>query len=165
MSFCSGPPYRKFLWPVLMVLGTAALVAFLHFFSAELGDQKVPLRIVRADGSSVSFEVELALTSEQQTRGLMFRKELPEGTGMLFLFDPPREAAFWMKNTLIPLDMLFIAPDGRIARIVAKARPHDETPVSSDGPVRGVLEIGGGQAEALKIAVGDRLANFASAPR
>lgn len=107
----------------------------------------------------VKFTVELAVTKAEQARGLMFRKSLAPDRGMLFPYNPPQRAAFWMKNTLIPLDILYIAPDGRVLSIARNAVPHDETPLPSGGVIRGVLEIPGGRAAQLGILPGDRVLN------
>jgi uncharacterized membrane protein (UPF0127 family) len=107
----------------------------------------------------VKFTVELAVTKAEQERGLMFRKSLAPDRGMLFPYNPPQRAAFWMKNTLIPLDILYIAPDGRVLSIARNAVPHDETPIPSGGVIRGVLEIPGGRAAQLGILPGDRVLN------
>jgi hypothetical protein len=100
------------------------------------------------------FTVEVAATLEQQERGLMFRKALAGDRGMIFPYDPPQDVAFWMKNTLIPLDILFIRSDGTIVRIT-KAEAMDLTPLPSGEPVAGVLEIRGGRAAELGIKEGD----------
>jgi len=105
------------------------------------------------------FTVELAVTKAEQERGLMFRKSLAPDRGMLFPYNPPQRAAFWMKNTLIPLDIIYIAPDGRVLSIARNAVPHDETPIPSGGVIRGVLEIPGGRAAQLGILPGDRVLN------
>lgn len=107
----------------------------------------------------VKFTVELAVTKAEQARGLMFRKSLAPDRGMLFPYNPPQRAAFWMKNTLIPLDILYIAPDGRVLSIARNAVPRDETPIPSGGVVGGVLEIPGGRAAQLGILPGDRVLN------
>ncbi|WP_235523839.1 DUF192 domain-containing protein [Caulobacter sp. Root487D2Y] len=107
----------------------------------------------------VRFTVELAVTKAEQERGLMFRKSLAPDRGMLFPYNPPQRAAFWMKNTLIPLDIIYIAPDGRVLSIARNAVPHDETPIPSGGIIRGVLEIPGGRAAQLGILPGDRVLN------
>jgi uncharacterized membrane protein (UPF0127 family) len=101
--------------------------------------------------------VEVATTPATQEKGLMFRKSLGPDTGMLFPMDPPKIASFWMKNTLIPLDMLFIRTDGSIAFIGANAEPHSRIPVSAGIPVAAVLELAGGRAAALGIREGDRV--------
>jgi hypothetical protein len=101
------------------------------------------------------FQVEVAETFEQQQTGLMYRRSLGPDRGMIFPMDPPRNASFWMHNTLIPLDIIFIRSDGRIARITA-ARALDDTPLPSGEPVAAVLEIRGGRAAELGIRAGDR---------
>ena len=116
----------------------------------------VPL-IVHRGGKRLAFRVELARTAQEQARGLMFRTAMGADEGMLFPFDPPRLASFWMRNTVIPLDLVFIGPDGRILNIAANAVPYDETPLSSAGPARAVLELNGGRAAQLGLAPGDRV--------
>ena len=123
---------------------------------AESGLSVVPLTIASA-GRTHAFRVELARSPQEQAQGLMFRTQLGPDEGMLFPLDPPRPARFWMKNTVIPLDMLFIAPDGRIANIAANAKPYDEAPKVSAGPVKAVLELPGGRAAELGIVAGDRV--------
>ena len=104
------------------------------------------------------FTAEIAETDETREIGLMCRKHLAPDHGMLFDFKLPRGGiAFWMKNTLIPLDMVFIAADGRVVSIAHDARPLDETPIPAGGVILGVLEIGGGRAAALDIQPGDRV--------
>ena len=105
-----------------------------------------------------SFAVEMAATEAEREKGLMYRKELPEGQGMLFDFHQEQEVGFWMKNTYIPLDMIFIQGDGRILRIAERTEPLSTQVIPSNGPVRAVLEVIGGTAEKLGIAPGDRVA-------
>ena len=113
--------------------------------------------VVRSAKEMHRFDVEVARTELEQEKGLMFRKELGADTGMLFPMNPPRTASFWMKDTLIPLDMLFIHTDGTIAFIKANAEPYSRIPVSAGIPVAAVLELRGGRAGELGIAEGDRL--------
>lgn len=117
-----------------------------------------PLEIVTRNGVHV-FSVEVAVTDEERSRGLMFRKELPEGKGMLFNFKTDQDVAMWMRNTLISLDMIFIRSDGRILRIAENTEPLSERIIPSGGPVRAVLEVIGGTARKLGIAPGDRVAH------
>ncbi len=105
------------------------------------------------------FMVELAVTPEETARGLMFRKELPEGRGMLFDFKSERPVEFWMKNTPLSLDIIFIRADGRILRIAENTEPFSERLIPSGGPVRGVLEVIAGTSRKLGIAPGDRVAH------
>ncbi|HZT26682.1 MAG TPA: DUF192 domain-containing protein [Pseudolabrys sp.] len=104
------------------------------------------------------FTVEIADTEAAREKGLMFRKHLPEGQGMLFDFRKEQDVSFWMKNTYIPLDMIFIRGNGRILRIVENAEPLSETIIPSGGPVRAVLEVIGGTARKDGIAPGDQVA-------
>ena len=112
---------------------------------------------IQSGGRSHVFRVEVARTADQQAQGLMNRRSLAPDAGMLFPFDPPRPASFWMRNTLIPLDMIFIRPDGAIARVAANTVPLSETPVAVAEPVTAVLELRGGRAAALGIREGDRV--------
>ena len=120
------------------------------------GLEQVPLTIT-SNGQVRRFTVEIAKTSEQQSMGLMYRNKLAPDRGMIFPFDPPRDASFWMRNTLIPLDMIFVRADGSIANIAANTVPYSEEPVPSDGPVAAVLEIAGGRSAELGIKPGDKV--------
>ena len=104
-----------------------------------------------------AFAVELAVNDAERARGLMFRKELPEGRGMLFDFEREQPVAFWMHNTYIPLDMIFIRGDGSILRIAENTEPLSDRLIPSGGPVRAVLEVIGGTARKFGIAPGDRV--------
>lgn len=103
------------------------------------------------------FTVEVARTAEQQAQGLMHRQSLAPDRGMIFPYDPPQQTAFWMKNTLIPLDMIFIRADGTIARIAENTVPLSLEPVPSLEPVAAVLEIAGGRSTELGLKPGDRV--------
>jgi uncharacterized protein len=116
--------------------------------------QLVPLSI-QTSTTLVKLKVEIARSEDEQARGLMFRKSLPADGGMIFPQNPPRFASFWMKNTLIPLDMIFIRTDGSIARIQPETVPHSLTPVVSGEPVSAVLELAGGRSAELGISEGD----------
>jgi len=115
------------------------------------------LLIETASGQEHSFNVEVAQTNEDKALGLMFRRSLPEGHGMLFPYGPQREITMWMKNTYISLDMVFIRADGRIHRIEERAEPLSQRIISSRGAVSAVLEIGGGEARRLGIKPGDEV--------
>ncbi len=117
-----------------------------------------PLEIVDAKGKVSHFSVEFVDTEATRNRGLMFRKSLAPSAGMLFDFkETEYNVSFWMKNTLIPLDLLFIDKDGRIINVHREAIPLDETPIPAGGPIRGVLEIPGGRAQELGIMPGDKV--------
>ncbi len=113
--------------------------------------------LVDVDSHRVAFRVELARTPAEQERGLMYRKHLAPEAGMLFLFERPSALTFWMKNTLIPLDMIFIAPDHRIVGIVHDAEPLTLTSRRVDAPSQYVLEIGGGVAAERGLHAGQRV--------
>jgi len=117
-----------------------------------------PLEILTRSGVQV-FEVELAITDDERANGLMFRRELPEGRGMLFDFKSDQMVAMWMKNTFVSLDMIFIRADGRIALIAENTTPQSEAIISSRVPVRGVLEVVAGTAKKLGIQPGDKVAH------
>jgi uncharacterized membrane protein (UPF0127 family) len=102
-----------------------------------------------------TFDVWVADTAERAQQGLMFVSELPETKGMLFPLHPPRVENMWMKNTYIELDMLFIAPDGRVSKIIKRARPLSLDQLSSDRAVAAVLELRAGEADKLKLRIGD----------
>jgi len=105
-----------------------------------------------------AFSVEIAKNDAERAKGLMFRKELPLGQGMLFDFDREQDVAMWMQNTYISLDMIFIRDDGRILRIAENTEPLSTRIISSGGPVRAVLEVIAGTARKFGIAPGDRVA-------
>jgi uncharacterized protein len=135
----------------LGLLGTSLLATDLAS-AAELH----PLEIVTKTGVQV-FSVEEAKTDAERERGLMFRTALPEGQGMIFDFSPEQNVSMWMKNTLIPLDMIFIRADGRILRVAENTKTQSEDIISSGGPVRAVVEVIAGTAKKYGIAAGDRV--------
>ena len=112
---------------------------------------------IESSGGRHRFTVEIADTPALQARGLMFRRELPRDTGMLFVYDAEATVTMWMKNTYLPLDMIFIAADGSIINIVERTVPLSTQIISSGGPALAVLEINGGTASRLAIAVGDQV--------
>jgi uncharacterized membrane protein (UPF0127 family) len=118
--------------------------------------QTLPLTI-ESGKARHQFQVEIARTQDEQDRGLMFRKSVPPDSGMIFPLVPVCEARFWMKDTAVPLDMVFIRSDGTIARIEAETMPWSKIPITSGEPVASVLEIAGGRAEQLGIHEGDQV--------
>ena len=147
---------RRFL--LLAVLGALAACATPTAPEARRADARVEsLELVPAVGRPVRFNVEVVDNDATRERGLMYRRSLGPNAGMLFDFQSPRSVSFWMKNTYIPLDIIFIAPDGAILNIAERATPLSETPLPSAGPVRGVLEIAGGRAAALGVRAGDKV--------
>ncbi|CAM3186687.1 DUF192 domain-containing protein [Sphingomonas antarctica] len=149
----------RFMTLLALLLLTPAVPALAKDRSQHLA--AVPLTIT-SGGRVARFRTEVAKTSLQQEKGLMFRTKLGPAESMIFPMKPPRFASFWMKNTLIPLDIVFIRPDGTIHRI-ANARALDLTPVESYEPVAAVLEIAGGRAAQLGLHEGDRVASPALA--
>jgi uncharacterized protein len=125
--------------------------------SARAADQQA-LEIVSKSGVHV-FSVEVMRSPEEKAKGLMYRRELPEGRGMLFDFSPEQPVQMWMKNTYISLDMIFIRADGRILRIAENTTPESEAIIPAGGSVRGVLEVIAGTAKKYGIAPGDRVAH------
>jgi uncharacterized membrane protein (UPF0127 family) len=123
---------------------------------AESGLPVIPLTVTTRGGKH-PFRVEVASSGAEQSKGLMFRSAMGGDEGMIFPMDPPRDAAFWMRNTVISLDIIFVGLDGRILNIAANAVPYSETPLPSAGPVKAVLELIGGRAAALGIVPGDKV--------
>jgi uncharacterized membrane protein (UPF0127 family) len=149
--------YRLLRAPFLISMALAgALYAFSGLDARAASIQ--PLEIVTKSGVQV-FSVEMATTEEEKTTGLMYRKELADGKGMLFDFSPEQEVSMWMKNTYISLDMIFIRADGRILRIAENTEPLSTKIISSRGLAKGVLEVIAGTAQKYGIAPGDRVAH------
>ena len=143
---------RRFLFAVPVVLAASAACSQ----DGEIKYERSPLVIVTRS-REIKFDVEMALTEPQREHGLMFRKQMGPYEGMLFDFYHEQKVSFWMKNTLIPLDMLFIAGDGTIRHIYANAKPLSTDTIPSEYPVRAVLEINGGTAALLGIKPGDKV--------
>ena len=136
--------------------GAAKAVAEAPATHPESGLPVIPLTVTHGSKRH-AFRVEVAGDSAQQARGLMFRTQMGADEGMIFPMDPPRPASFWMKNTVIPLDIIFVGTDRRILNIAANTVPYSEAPVPSAGKVSAVLELNGGRAAALGIGPGDRV--------
>ena len=119
--------------------------------------EQVPLTITTADHKANRFTVEVARSPAEQEQGLMNRQSLAPDRGMIFPYAPPQNVSFWMKNTLIPLDMVFVRADGTIARIEANTAPLSLEPVPSGEPIGAVLEIAGGRAAELGIQANDQV--------
>lgn len=151
---------------LLVVLGLFALAAVWVHISWRAPLPQIPLIIETVNGP-VRFTVEVATTRPQMERGLMYRKSLAPNTGMLFEFDAEKHVAFWMKDTLIPLDMIFIGANGTIILIAPNRKPLSLELVGPAEPVRAVLEIRGGQASELALRPGDLVVNsiFGNASR
>ena len=140
----------------LLWLGLMPLMAQTSNDGSRGAHRQETVTIVTASGDR-TFLVELANTPGERERGLMFRKRLAEDHGMLFDFEHDEDVHMWMKNTLIPLDMIFIKADGRIRRIEENTEPGSLRPISSGGPVRAVLELNAGTSKKYGIVPGDRV--------
>jgi uncharacterized membrane protein (UPF0127 family) len=131
----------------------ALVLLLLGITSACSADNRGVLHTAKGD---FAFNLEIADTEAQREKGLMFRTALAPDAGMLFDYHKEQLATFWMQNTLIPLDMIFIAADGTVKTVHVNARPLDTTPIPSDVPVRFVLEIAGGRSDEIGLKVGDK---------
>ncbi|MFC3616605.1 DUF192 domain-containing protein [Lutimaribacter marinistellae] len=134
-------------------------IALVLLFTAGVAQAECsPETVTIRDGETVlNFTVDVADTPRERSRGLMFVEDLPRQSGMLFVFDRPRAVTFWMKNTLIPLDMLFVDRTGVVRHIHHEAIPHDETQIEGGDSVFAVLEINGGLARRYSLTVGAEL--------
>lgn len=157
MSFASSVDRRRARAWFRIPMAAVLMLCILTGFGAQAASIQ-PLEIVTKSGVHV-FSVEMATTDKERETGLMYRKELPDGKGMLFDFSPEQQISMWMKNTYIPLDMIFIRADGRILRIAENTEPHSLKIISSGGLAKGVLEVIAGTAQKYGIAPGDRVAH------
>ena len=160
----SASSLRRWAETAALALALAALPAAAPAYATgsiaagrpQTGLKIVPLTI-EAGGKRHAYKVEVAQTDAQQAHGMMFRTKMAPNTGMIFPMDPPRPAGFWMENTLIPLDLLFIGADGRIRNIVSNAVPKSRASLNSAGPVAAVLELAGGEADRIGAKPGDKV--------
>jgi uncharacterized membrane protein (UPF0127 family) len=143
-------------WFLVLLSAFVVMSAPAELIQPSIAAEQQTLEIASKTGVHV-FAVELAVTDAERERGLMFRKQLPDGQGMLFDFKREQEVSMWMENTYVPLDMIFIRKDGRILRIAENTEPLSRAIISSRGPVLAVLEVLGGTANKLGIAAGDRV--------
>lgn len=118
--------------------------------------QQAKVQAMTATGAH-EFSVWIAADAKSRERGLMYVRELPPDRGMLFLFEAPQELAFWMKNTYLPLDLVFIAEDGTVLNVAENTKPFSLDPIESDGEALAVLEVRGGTAKQIGLKAGDRL--------
>ena len=116
----------------------------------------IPLTVTSL-GKTHTFRVEIARSPQEQAQGLMFRTEMGPDEGMLFPYDPPRVLSFWMKNTVLPLDLVFIGPDYRVINVAADAVPYSEESILSDAPAIATLELNAGRAKELGIVAGAKV--------
>ena len=136
----------------------AALVVLTVWFSGGVWAECLVDRVeLRNDQSLIRFDIELAVTPKERSRGLMYRESMPSRSGMLFIFDPPQAVSFWMKNTLIPLDMIFVDRTGMVTRVHENAIPGDLSSIAGGDSVYAVLEINAGLANRYAIRPGTQL--------
>jgi uncharacterized membrane protein (UPF0127 family) len=161
-AIASGAALRA----VLLVFCCAMAAMLVAVPSADAKMRRDTLILATMKGEHV-IEVEVARTPEEKSLGLMFRRSVPEGTGMLFPYDAEQEISMWMRNTYVPLDMIFIRADGTVHRIEAHTEPLSERIISSRGNVKAVLELAAGAAERLGLRPGDRVlhAHFGTGKR
>ena len=138
------------------VVRLAAALLLLTVATACSADNHAVFHTAKGD---FRFTIEIADTEAEREKGLMFRTSLAPDAGMLFDYHHEQEADFWMQNTLIPLDMVFISADGIVKSIHVNARPMDTTPIPSGGPIRFVMEIPGGRSVEIGLKVGDKFDN------
>ena len=143
-----GKRSRAYLIAAALVL-TSAAQAF-----AACSNDSVALR---GDFGSARFAVDVADDAAERAQGLMFVEQMPTMQGMLFVYERPQRVSFWMRNTLIPLDMVFVGPDGVVDSIHSMAQPLDETPIFGGTDIQYVLEINGGMADRLGLSAGDEM--------
>lgn len=147
---------RPILAALLLVAATPGPIAAQEVVGAQATLRTIPLRLTTA-ARSHDLRVEVAATPREQQIGMMFRTRLARGKGMLFPFASPRRLSFWMENTVIPLDLVFVGPDGRVVNVAAEAKPYSRDLIPSAGPAIAVLEIAGGEAARMGLRAGDRV--------
>lgn len=148
---------RHVLLKILFLLAVSIGIVGVAGVEAGEGSAATEPLSIKTKAATHTFDVEVAVTSDQQRQGLMYRRQMPANAGMLFLYDNGSRVTMWMSNTYIPLDMLFISADGRITHIVERTVPLSTELIGSNGPVRAVLELNGGTTSRLGIGVGDEI--------
>lgn len=141
---------------VKIILSSSLYLFFAFSFPVNASEKAIPLNITTKTGQ-LQLQVEVADTDKLREKGLMFRDSLPDNGGMLFVYEAPQPAAMWMKNTRIPLDILFIDEEKRIINIHEEAIPYSEVPLFSRRSARYALELNGGAVEKNGIKAGDKV--------
>jgi uncharacterized protein len=141
---------------VFVMMGVFGMTAAVRSDGLQAQLKRDQLTLVMATGEQ-AISIEVAETMEQKAKGLMFRRSLDDKMGMLFPYGQPQEITMWMKNTYIPLDMVFLTSDGTVHRIAAMTEPFSEATVASQGPVSAVLELNGGAAARFGLKAGDKV--------
>lgn len=155
--FCAALPRAGFLRPLLLRILLLPLALGATSCKTEQPAQRTEPGVVRMKVGSETFTLEVADTPQKQQLGLMHRKSMPPDRGMLFVFDDERERSFWMKNTHIPLDIIYVDAEGKVVSI-KPMEPLDETSVPSDGPAKYAVELNRGAARRVGVAPGEVLA-------
>lgn len=156
MLFCYGVGSRETLRP--FCVGLLVMILCLAGSASVLGDQtsvKVEQLIIATSSGAHPFLVEVMRTELERERGLMFRRALPEDRGMLFDFETERLVEMWMRNTFIPLDMVFISKSGKVVGLAENTEPLSDRIISSGAPAAGVLEVNAGVAAKIGLKIGD----------
>jgi uncharacterized membrane protein (UPF0127 family) len=151
------PPKQWVFILAFVLLGAGGFLLTTHAFSDEPTFAHTKIDIQTAEGKTLAYDMELAITPEQREYGLMFRRSIDDNQGMIFLWDKNRPVSMWMKNTYIPLDMLYVRSDGVIEKIITNAEPFNLTPLSSDQPVKAVIELKGGAVTQQGLKTGDKV--------
>jgi uncharacterized membrane protein (UPF0127 family) len=138
-------------------LAAGASVALTLFLSPGAMAAGNGTLVLKTDSGPHSFTIELATTQAERALGLMYRRALPADAGMLFLYEKPQPLTMWMRNTFIPLDMVFIGADGKVHRIESRTEPFSTQIISSEGIVQGVLELNAGTAAGIGLKAGDEV--------
>jgi uncharacterized protein len=152
--------FRALCVGAVLALGAAACAQSETAAPSAEQSQRLPierLSIQTAAGATRAFEVEIADDDAERERGLMFRRDMAANHGMLFDFNPPERVSFWMHNTHLPLDIIFIGADGRILNIAENTTPYSDAAIPSRGAARGVLELNAGRSRELGISAGDQV--------
>jgi uncharacterized membrane protein (UPF0127 family) len=139
---------------VKMAVRAASVLGLLVLAACSAGENRLVLHTAKGD---FTFNIEIADDGAERAKGLMFRTELAPDAGMLFDYHEEQETSFWMQNTVIPLDMIFIGADGVVKNIHVNAKPLDTTGIPSGVPVQFVLEIPGGRSKEIGLAIGDKM--------
>ena len=142
---------------IIIKLWLAICLCSISILSQAKEPELENLRITNSDGVTVTYNIEIARTSLQMKRGLMFKDHMPENQGMLFIYKPERVATMWMKNTILSLDMLFIDKNGVIVNFAENTTPYSLSTISSGKPVMAVLELNAGQIQLNQFAIGDQV--------
>ena len=148
---------RRIFLSFAALMAVTAFLVVAPFQALALETFPVSTLTIKGEGATHQFTVEVAKSPGQQAQGLMYRRKMAADAGMVFIYPSAKPISMWMKNTLIPLDMVFIGASGGVTHIVERTTPMSQTIISSGGPAKAVLELNGGTANRLKLKTGDRV--------